>query len=124
MAIKYKRVLLKLSGEALMGERQHGIDPKRLAIYAEEIKKMLQSDMIKSLINSDTQIIDRIKESSSFSFRRSISIGDVESSVLTDRCYFVVFADRLSIIQDFENIFLWTLFIVVADLESFFSPVS
>ena len=33
----YKRILLKLSGEALMGERQHGIDPKRLAIYAEEI---------------------------------------------------------------------------------------
>ena len=34
----YKRILLKLSGEALMGERQYGIDPKRLASYAEEIK--------------------------------------------------------------------------------------
>jgi uridylate kinase len=37
----YKRILLKLSGEALMGERQHGIDPKRLAEYAEEIKKIV-----------------------------------------------------------------------------------
>lgn len=36
--MKYKRILLKLSGEALMGERQYGIDPKRLAEYADEIK--------------------------------------------------------------------------------------
>jgi len=34
----YKRILLKLSGEALLGEREHGIDPKRLAEYAEDIK--------------------------------------------------------------------------------------
>ncbi|OWP85047.1 UMP kinase [Flavobacterium davisii] len=38
--MKYKRILLKLSGEALMGERQYGIEPKRLAEYAEEIKKI------------------------------------------------------------------------------------
>ncbi len=38
--MKYKRILLKLSGEALMGERQYGIDPKRLAEYAHEIKKI------------------------------------------------------------------------------------
>ena len=31
---KYKRVLLKLSGESLMGEKQYGIDEKRLAEYA------------------------------------------------------------------------------------------
>ena len=37
----YKRILLKLSGEALMGDRQHGIDPKRLSEYAEEIKKIV-----------------------------------------------------------------------------------
>ena len=36
--MKYKRILLKLSGEALMGERQYGIDPQRLAEYAEDIK--------------------------------------------------------------------------------------
>jgi uridylate kinase len=38
--MKYKRILLKLSGEALMGERQYGIDPKILAEYAEEIKQL------------------------------------------------------------------------------------
>jgi uridylate kinase len=34
----YKRILLKLSGEALMGEKQYGIDSDRLKDYAEEIK--------------------------------------------------------------------------------------
>ncbi|SHK65308.1 UMP kinase [Epilithonimonas mollis] len=37
--MKYKRILLKLSGEALMGNRQYGIDNDRLKEYAVEIKK-------------------------------------------------------------------------------------
>ncbi len=37
----YKRILLKLSGEALMGDRQSGIDPERLAEYAQEIKNIV-----------------------------------------------------------------------------------
>ena len=36
----HKRILLKLSGEALMGNRQYGIDPQRLQDYAEDIKKI------------------------------------------------------------------------------------
>ncbi len=39
--MKYKRVLLKLSGEALMGEQQYGIDPKRIHEYAEDIKNVV-----------------------------------------------------------------------------------
>jgi len=38
----YKRVLLKLSGEALLGERSYGIDPKRIAQYAKEIKTVTE----------------------------------------------------------------------------------
>ena len=38
--MKYKRILLKLSGEALMGDKQYGIDPARLDEYADEIKKV------------------------------------------------------------------------------------
>ena len=38
--MKYKRILLKLSGEALMGDKQYGIDPVRLSEYATEIKKV------------------------------------------------------------------------------------
>lgn len=39
--MQYKRILLKLSGEALMGDRQYGIDPKRLDDYAKEIKSIV-----------------------------------------------------------------------------------
>jgi uridylate kinase len=41
--MKYKRILLKLSGEALMGEKQFGIDNKRLMQYAKDIQEI--SDM-------------------------------------------------------------------------------
>lgn len=39
--MQFKRILLKLSGEALMGEKQYGIDSKRLAEYAAEIKQVV-----------------------------------------------------------------------------------
>ena len=39
MRRKYKRILLKLSGESLMGEQHYGIDPVRLGQYAEQIKE-------------------------------------------------------------------------------------
>ena len=38
MATKYQRVLLKLSGESLMGKKQFGIDPDMLQHYAKQIK--------------------------------------------------------------------------------------
>jgi len=40
--MQYNRILLKLSGEALMGNRQYGIDPVRLQEYAQEIKEIIQ----------------------------------------------------------------------------------
>lgn len=45
--IKYKRILLKLSGESLMGDQQYGIDQNRLNDYAEQIA---------SLVNAGVQI--------------------------------------------------------------------
>ena len=41
--MQYKRILLKLSGESLMGANQYGIDPARLAEYAEEIKAIVNT---------------------------------------------------------------------------------
>ena len=41
--MKYKRILLKLSGEALMGTKQFGIDNDRLKQYAEEIKLLVDA---------------------------------------------------------------------------------
>ena len=38
--MKFKRILLKLSGESLMGEQGHGIDTKRLSEYAAQIKEV------------------------------------------------------------------------------------
>lgn len=38
--MEYKRVLLKLSGESLMGDKQHGIDDERLEAYATQIAEI------------------------------------------------------------------------------------
>lgn len=40
---KYKRVLLKLSGEALLGSHQYGIDPKIATVIARQVKKVVAS---------------------------------------------------------------------------------
>jgi len=38
--LRYKRILLKLSGEALLGDQEYGIDSRVLSLYAEEIKSV------------------------------------------------------------------------------------
>jgi len=43
--MKYKRILLKLSGEALMGEQQYGIDINRVAQYARDIQEIHSKGM-------------------------------------------------------------------------------
>ena len=40
MLPKYKRVLLKLSGESLMGDKNFGLDPKVIAQYAKDIRQI------------------------------------------------------------------------------------
>jgi len=40
--MKYERILLKLSGEALMGDLQYGIDPEMLKQYAQQIKEVAE----------------------------------------------------------------------------------
>ena len=45
MERKYKRILLKLSGESLMGSQQYGIDSKRLGEYARQIKEAVAAGM-------------------------------------------------------------------------------
>ncbi len=48
--MKYRRVLLKLSGEALMGDNQFGIDNKRLMQYAEEIKMAVDAGVEMAIV--------------------------------------------------------------------------
>lgn len=44
-APRYRRVLIKLSGEALMGEEDYGIDPSVLSRIAEEIKQLIRAEV-------------------------------------------------------------------------------
>ena len=41
--MSYNRILLKLSGEALLGERNQGVDPKRILAYSKEIKEIVDA---------------------------------------------------------------------------------
>ena len=45
MKTRYKRILLKLSGESLMGEKSYGIDPAMLEMYASQISDLLVLDV-------------------------------------------------------------------------------
>ncbi|MFC2085337.1 UMP kinase [Bacteroidota bacterium] len=68
--LKYKRILLKLSGESLMGNKGHGIDPSMLEFFGEEIKKIhnlgaevgivIGGGNIYRGLNADDQGIDRV----------------------------------------------------------------
>lgn len=48
--MQYKRILLKLSGEALMGDQHYGIDPIRLKEYAIEIKELTEMGVEVSIV--------------------------------------------------------------------------
>jgi uridylate kinase len=50
MARRYKRILLKLSGEALMGDKGYGIDPNTVAFIAKEIKIVSSADIQISIV--------------------------------------------------------------------------
>ena len=53
----FKRVLLKLSGEALMGDRDHGVDPDRIASLADEIVQVHTSGVELALVIGAGNII-------------------------------------------------------------------
>ena len=50
MSYKYKRILLKLSGEALMGNRTYGIDPERITQYALDIKAAVEANIETAIV--------------------------------------------------------------------------
>ena len=70
--MKYKRILLKLSGEALMGKKNFGIDPERLQEYATDIKQIVDlgvqvaiviggGNIFRGFSNHDEHKIDRVQ---------------------------------------------------------------
>lgn len=100
--IKYKRILLKLSGESLMGDQQYGIDQTRLNDYAEEIAKLVQAGVQIGIVIGGGNIFrglsgaakgfDRVKGDqmgmlatviNSLALDSALKIHDVKSRVLT-----------------------------------------
>lgn len=61
MASKYKRILLKLSGEALLGEQGHGIDGDILGLYADEIKSVHEEGIEISVVIGGGNIFRGVK---------------------------------------------------------------
>lgn len=70
--MKYNRVLLKLSGEALMGDKEFGIDHDRLKQYAEDIKSIVDKgtqvaivigggNIFRGVGNDSGDVIDRVQ---------------------------------------------------------------
>ena len=68
---KFKRVLLKLSGESLMGNQEYGIDSQRLNDYATQIKEIVEKGVQVAIVigggnifrglSGSTQGVDRVK---------------------------------------------------------------
>ncbi len=58
--MKYKRILLKLSGEALMGDKTNGIDPIKLDNYSKEIKEIYNDGVQIAIVIGGENIRDWI----------------------------------------------------------------
>ena len=100
--MKFKRILLKLSGESLMGQQQYGIDQTRLNDYAEEIASLVQAGVQIGIVIGGGNIFrglsgaakgfDRVKGDqmgmlatviNSLALNSALKIHDVKSRVLT-----------------------------------------
>ncbi len=64
MALKYKRILLKLSGEALMGDQDYGIDPLFVDKLAEDIKEVYEIGVEVAIVIGGGNIFRGVKGSS------------------------------------------------------------
>ncbi|MDR2474491.1 MAG: UMP kinase [Bacteroidales bacterium] len=100
--MKYKRILLKLSGESLMGKQQYGIDEKRLGQYAEQIKHIVDAGVQTGIVigggnifrglSGATKGFDRVKGDqmgmlatviNSLALSSALTAAGVKSKVLT-----------------------------------------
>ncbi len=63
--MSYNRILLKLSGEALLGERTHGVDPKRILAYSKEIKEIVDAGIELAIVIGGGNIFRGISGASS-----------------------------------------------------------
>ncbi len=59
--MKYKRILLKLSGESLQGADNYGIDPSRLSYYSIQIKELVDSGIETGIVMGGGNIFRGLK---------------------------------------------------------------
>lgn len=64
MALRFKRVLLKLSGEALMGDKQFGISPDMIEKYAKEVKSIVDEGVQVAIVIGGGNIFRGLQASS------------------------------------------------------------
>ena len=69
----YKRVLLKLSGEALLGPREHGIDAETCASFAQQVKSVRLLGVDVALVVGAGNIFRGQVESKRFGLNRSVA---------------------------------------------------
>ena len=74
--MKYTNILLKLSGELLMGNQPSGLDPKRIAFYANEIEKINQLGIKITIIIGGGNLHRGVKKA------EKLGIGQVQSDYM------------------------------------------
>ena len=82
MEPRFKRILLKLSGEALMGELSYGVDPKMLAAIATEIKEALDAGVQVAIVIGGGNIFRGLEASAKGMDRASADYAGMLATVL------------------------------------------
>jgi uridylate kinase len=82
MPVKYKRVLLKLSGEALMGSKPYGIDPEIVEQVAKEIKAVIKGGVELAVVIGGGNIYRGVAASASGMERASADYMGMLATVL------------------------------------------
>ncbi len=82
MEPRFKRILLKLSGEALMGELSYGVDPNMLAAIASEIKEALASGVQVAVVIGGGNIFRGLEASAKGMDRASADYAGMLATVL------------------------------------------
>ena len=81
---RFKRILLKLSGESLMGEKQYGIDEKRLNEYAQQIKEIHELGVQIGIVIGGGNIFRGLSgASNSLGLSSALGAAGVKARVLT-----------------------------------------
>jgi len=92
---KYKRILLKLSGESLMGKQSFGIDPVRLGEYAQQIKEVHEMGVQIGIVIGGGNIFRGLSGLTSFSvYTRSLPSESTRCSSPHSSTPFILASNR------------------------------